>query len=215
MLTNLAHSRDAQKFIIQGRVVKVHLSILEAAGLGNLTSVGSVLPVYLKGRLDAWCVLLMAAYGKSVLPDNVPPTDATTYVLACDLALDHKCSTKVCTRVFRLTLAYWSSFSLWKLHGKTDPGHDDHALLLSEINEAWKLHKTSRVRRCRFNKLGITDLAFGALIWVHCPPKVRQMHAAVLDDDLREHVFVAGVFLTCNPASLCSNDLILVGFPRL
>ena len=123
-------------FIIEGCVVKVHLSILEAAGLSILTSVGSVLPVYLKGRLDAWCVVFMAAYGKSVLPEDAgfPATDATTFVRACDLALDYRCSAKVCTRLFRLTLAYWSSFSLWALHGQGDPAHEDHARLLQEIN---------------------------------------------------------------------------------
>lgn len=208
-------SRKIQKFIIEGWVVRVHVSILEAAGLSILTSVGSILPVYLKGRLDAWCVLLMAAYGKSVLPDDVPSTDATTYIRACDLAIDYNCSNKVCTRVFRLTLAYWSSFSLWSLHGTSDPGHEDHALLLKEINAAWKLYKDSSLRRWSSNNMRITDLAFGVLLWVHCPANVRQVHAAELDDDLEEYVFMAGILMACHPSSLCPNDWLLVGLPNI
>lgn len=215
LLTNPPSSRRIQRFIIHGWVVNVHLSVLRAAGLGHLASVGSVLPVYLKGRLDTWYVILMAAYGSSALPDDGPSTSACTYVRACDLASDYNCRTKVLTRIFLFTLAYWSSFSLWNLHGKTDPGHEEHAMLLAEINAAWRLHKNSKLRTCRFNQLGINDLAFGLVLSVHCPVPVLALHTALLDADLREYLRMGTALLETDSEILDSNDLILVGFPRL
>lgn len=193
----------------------MHLSVLKAAGLGPLASIGSVLPVYLKGRLDTWYVILMAAYGSSALPDDGPSTSACTYIRACDLASDYNCTRKVLARIFLFTLAYWSSFSLWNLHGQIDFGHEKHAFLLAEINAAWRLHKTSKLRTCRFNNLGITDLAYGLVLSVHCPVPVLALHAHRLDADLREYLRMGTTLLETDCGILDSNDLILVGFPRL